>query len=251
MTENSEIVQYATPNEITRRQKFAQQIRNCPIPDLELVDNLGLFLNSKTVARLKFMDCIYQQILEVPGIVMEFGTRWGQNLSHFAALRGIYEPFNRHRRLIGFDTFSGFAGISAEDGSSKMMKKGNYTVSESYEDFLEGVLAFQEQENPLAHIKKFELIKGDATLTLSRYLSEHPETIVALGYFDFDLYGPTKKCLELIRPRLTRGSVLGFDELNDSDAPGETIALLETFGINNVRLKRLAHTSRCAYFVCE
>lgn len=251
MSKKPEVVHYASPQEADRRETFAQMVRTCPIPDKELLDNLGVFLNSKTLARLKFMDTIYQQIVEVPGVVMEFGTRWGQNLSHFAALRGIYEPFNRHRKLVGFDTFAGFAGVSKEDGKSKMMQPGNYGVGEGYQKFLETVLQFQEDENPLSHIKKFELIKGDATVTVPKYLKDHPETIVALAYFDFDLYEPTKKCLEHILPRLVKGSVVGFDELNDPDAPGETLALMEVLGLRNVRLKRLRYASRTAYFVVE
>ncbi|MBI5801706.1 MAG: crotonobetainyl-CoA--carnitine CoA-transferase [Verrucomicrobia bacterium] len=251
MSQSPEVVHYASPAESDRRKQLAQLVRTNPIPDTELLDNLGVFLNGKTLARLKFMDFIYEQIVEVPGVVMEFGTRWGQNLSHWAALRGIYEPFNRHRKLIGFDTFAGFAGVSAEDGKSKMMTPGNYAVTPGYEQFLQQVLEFQEAEAPLAHIRKFELVKGDATVTLPRYLEQHPETIVALAYFDFDLYEPTKRCLELIRPRLVKGSLVGFDELNDPDAPGETLAVMETLGLNNVRLRRLRHTSRTAYFVVE
>ena len=57
--------------------------------------------------------------------------------------------------------------------------------------------------------------------------------------------------LELIRPRLVKGSVLGFDELNDPDSPGETLALMETFGLNNIKLRRHRHTSRVSYFVVE
>ena len=72
---------------------------------------------------------------------------------------------------------------------------------------------------------------------------------MALAYFDFDLYEPTKKCLEIIRERLVKGSVVAFDELNDSDSPGETIALAETFGLSNVRLERSPFTSRTSYFV--
>ena len=88
-------------------------------------------------------------------------------------------------------------------------------------------------------------------MELPKYLSEHPETIIALAYFDFDIYKPTRKCLELIKDRLVKGSILAFDELNDHDSPGETQALMEVFGLNNVRLKRLPYTSRASYFVYE
>jgi hypothetical protein len=113
------------------------------------------------------------------------------------------------------------------------------------------VLECHERLNPLAHLRKFELRAGDATVELPRYLEEAPETIVALAYFDLDLYEPTRRCLEILRPRLVRGSVLGFDELNDPDSPGETLAVMEVFGLEHVRLRRLPQVSRASYFVVE
>ena len=108
-----------------------------------------------------------------------------------------------------------------------------------------------ENDNPLSHIKKFELVKGDATKTIHTYLNDNPETIISLAYFDFDLYKPTKECLEAIKPRLTKGSVVAFDELNDPDSPGETLALMEVFGLNNITLKRCRYASRVSYFIVE
>jgi len=57
--------------------------------------------------------------------------------------------------------------------------------------------------------------------------------------------------LEVIRPYLVKGSVLGFDELNDPDSPGETVALKEVFELNKINLKRYRHASRVSYFVME
>ncbi|MCX6262328.1 MAG: crotonobetainyl-CoA--carnitine CoA-transferase, partial [Bacteroidia bacterium] len=72
------------------RAKFVSHFKNCPIPDQEIMQNLGLFLSSKNLSRILFMDHLYQQIVDVHGIVIEFGTRWGQNIALFSALRGIY-----------------------------------------------------------------------------------------------------------------------------------------------------------------
>ena len=152
---------------------------------------------------------------------------------------------------MGFDSFAGFPSVSEKDGKSDLMKAGNVTVTDNYIDYLDGVMAHQEGDNPLSHIKKYELVKGDASKTVAKYLEDNPETIVSLAYFDFDIYEPTKDVLELIRPRLVKGSVLGFDELNDPDSPGETLALMETFGLNNIKLRRHRHTSRVSYFVVE
>ena len=242
---------YSSLDETSTRQQFAEHFKNSPIPDDQILSNMGLFLNSKALSRLLFMNHLYEQIVDVMGVVMEFGTRWGPNLGQFAALRGIYEPFNRHRKIIGFDTFAGFPKIDSKDGSSDMMEVGHLTVPENYRDYLEKTLEFQERDNPLSHIKKFELCEGDATKTLPKYLKDNPETIIALAYFDFDVYEPTRICLEAIKPRLVKGSVLGFDELNDPDSPGETLALMEVFGLNNIQLKRFPYTSRTSYFVVE
>ncbi len=242
---------YSSETESALRSDFAAHFKNSPIPDDQILSNMGLYLNSKSLSRILFMNHLYEQIVDVMGVVMEFGTRWGPNLGEFVALRGIYEPFNRHRKIIGFDTFAGFPKIDSEDGQSEMMEVGHLTVPENYKDYLEEVLNFQERDNPLSHIKKFELCEGDATKTLPKYLQENPETIIALAYFDFDVYEPTRFCLEAIKPRLVKGSVLGFDELNDPDSPGETLALMEVFGLNNIKLRRYPYASRTSYFVVE
>ena len=110
------------------------------------------------------------------------------------------------------------------------MEVGHLKVTDNYCQYLDKVMQLHEQDNPLSHIQKYELVQGDATETLIKYLTDNKETIVALAYFDFDIYSPTKICLEAIKPRLVKGSILAFDELNDPDSPGETLALMETFG---------------------
>ncbi|MBW2334260.1 MAG: crotonobetainyl-CoA--carnitine CoA-transferase [Deltaproteobacteria bacterium] len=244
-------ITYEHNDEKTVRREFLRLFKSCPIPDDELLSNLGLFLNSKNLARILFMQHLYTQIADMPGIIIEFGTRWGQNLSLFSAMRGIYDTFHRHRKIVGFDTFEGFPSIHEKDGTSNLMKEGTLSVSKDYAEYLRNIIDCQEKDNPLSHIKKHEVIQGDAVIEFEKYLKDHPETIVALAYFDFDIYEPTKKCLELIKPHLTKGSVLGFDELNDPDSPGETVALAEVFGLNNVRLRRFRYTSRVSYFVIE
>ncbi len=251
MPDTMSIRAYASREEVANREQLLGLMRGAPIPEEQLLSNLGLFLESKNLARILFMDFLFRQITEVQGVVMEFGTRWGQNVALFAALRGIYEPFNRHRKIVAFDTFTGFPSIAPEDGRSAMMTPGQLAVPEGYAAYLGRVLTAHERANPLAHLTKHEICVGDAGVELDRYLRRCPETIVALAYFDFDLYEPTKKCLETIRPRLTRGSVVAFDELNDPDSPGETLALLETFGLDRVRLRRSPIASRVSYLVVE
>ena len=52
-----------------------------------------------------------------------------------------------------------------------------------------------------------------------------------------DTYEPTKKCLEVIKPYLTKGSIVAFDELNCDISKGITPALKETFDISRLEIK--------------
>ena len=131
------------------------------------------------------------------------------------------------------------------------MKEENYAVSRNYKEYLEKLMAIQETESPVAHIKKHEIIKGNAPEELKKYLDRNPQTIVAMAYFDFDLYEPTKECLKLIKDRLTKGSVLAFDELNESDCPGETLAFKEVFDLDRYSIMRFPYNSRTSYLVID
>ena len=216
-----------------------------------MLSNLGLFLSSKSLSRILFFYEIYKKIIHSHGIIAEFGVRWGQTLSIMSVLRGIFEPFNRHRKIVGFDTFEGFKGMSEKDGKRCQCGNGSFSVSQGYENYLENILDIQEKLNPMAHIKRYELVKGDAVETVPAYLKKHPETIISLSIFDFDIYAPTKAALEAIKPHLCKGSILVFDELCDDIFPGETVALNETLGLNNVRVQRFPMTSRISYLVIE
>ena len=241
----------ASDEEQATRQDFVTMYRNCPIPEKELMENLGLFIKRQDLSRILAMDDIYRRILEVPGIIIEFGVRWGNNLALFESLRGIYEPFNHTRRIVGFDTFAGFASVSAKDGTADVVAVGGYAVTESYQSYLESLLHYHEKESPISHIKKFELVVGDATVEIDGYLERHPETIIAFAYFDLDLYEPTKKCLEAIRPHLTKGSIVGFDELNYKVFPGETLALKEVLGLDRYRIMRSRYAAYQSFLMID
>jgi hypothetical protein len=228
-----------------------EHFRAAPVPADEVLPNLGLFLTSKALSRVLFFYEIYRKILDTHGVIMELGVRWGQTLALMSALRGIFEPFNRHRKIIGFDTFSGFRGLGPEDGDRCQCVDGSFSVSKGYDAYLERLLALSDSLNPIPHLKKFELVKGDALETVPDYLRRHPETIVSLAIFDFDIYKPTKAALVAIRPHLMKGSVLVFDELCDDLFPGETLAVAEVLGLNQVRIRRMPMTARVSYMEVE
>lgn len=237
--------------ELQDRDAAVERLRACPIPDAELMSNLGIFLSRQTIARQLFFTQLYEQILPVHGSIMEFGVRWGRDLVLMQALRGILEPWNYTRRIVGFDTFEGFPSVHDKDGSGDIAAVGSYAVTEGYEHYLAEILDGHERESPLAHIRKHELVTGDVAESLPRYLEEHPETVVAFAYFDLDIYEPTVACLKALRPHVTRGTVIGFDEVSHPDFPGETLALREAWGLDSVRLQRSPVATYPSWFVVE
>jgi len=217
----------ATPEQIKKWEELYSLFEKTPLPDLDLFSNFGLYMKSSGLAKILFLNELYQHIKDIPGDIVEFGTSWGQNVIVFENLRAIYEPFNKNRHIIGFDTFSGYQGFSNHDKIGKMIKPGNFAVEKNYKSYLEKLIDFHEKNNILGNIKKHTIIEGDVIKTVPNYFNKNKGTIIALAYFDMALYEPTKKCLETIKTFLVPGSVIMLDELNEPASPGETIAFKE------------------------
>ena len=239
------------------RQSSDEQARNQQLIDIAslLLPSYGnqwnlhnmVTLKRQSLSRLIYYNELYKKIIEVPGVICEFGVQWGATLAQLVNLRGIYEPFNHSRTIFGFDTFEGFPVIDKKDGNFSNV--GDYAITKGYEETLGKILTLHESFSPISHVKKFELIKGDASLTIDGWLKNNPAAIVAMAIFDMDIYKPTKDVLEKLVPRLTKGSVLVFDELNCPHFPGETLALDEVIGLNKLSLRRFPHQPYCAWAV--
>ena len=250
-TEKYDALVFSSDSEKKIHKEFTMLLKQTPIPDDEILANLGLFISSKNLSRILFFAEIYRRIVHTHGVIMEFGTRWGQTLSLLAALRGIFEPFNRHRIIVGFDTFEGHKGITELDAVPSRCTDGSYAVNPGYEHYLNRVMSIQEGLNPLNHLKKFDIIKGDAVQTIPAWFEDHQEALVSLAILDFDIHVPTKAALEAIKHRLFRGSIIVFDELCDRTFPGETVAFREVFSPRDFRIQRLPMTSRVSFIEVE
>lgn len=230
------------------RDELRKSMLESPIPPEELFNNLGLYIDRRIISRFLYINEIYQKIIPIHGNIFEFGVRYGQNISLFTSYRGIYEPYNHNRKIVGFDTFSGFPVVDTKKDKSQW-KAGDFAVPEKYEDYLDEMITLHEQMAPIPSVKKHQFVKGDATKTIKKYLKEHPETIISLAYFDFDIYLPTKECLESIIPYLSKGAVIAFDEINVPEWTGETQALREVLGTNNFTIHHSQFRSNAGYII--
>lgn len=205
---------------------------------------LGEF--SKFIAKYE----IFKKIINVHGGIVECGVHQGAGLMTWGIISSILEPLNHIRKIVGFDTFDGFVSINEVDkADNEHTKKGGLSVN-SYDDLKKSIQLY-DTFRPLGHIGKIELVKGDASLTIASYLENNPHLVVALLYLDFDVYEPTKDALKLLRSRMPKGAIIAFDELYVQQWPGETQAVHEVLGINNLRIERFPFHPQISYAILD
>lgn len=204
---------------------------------IELIDRLEAFprfASKRSLARFLCRHELYRRVLDVNGAIVECGVFNGAGLFTWAQLANIYEPVNYTRKIVGFDTFEGFPDVSERDGSD--WREGD--LRGEPRAMLELSIEKFNAERHLSHIPLIELVEGDFLRTGPAYVERNPHFLVSLLYLDFDLYEPTKAALECFLPRMPKGALVCFDELNCESFPGETEAMLEAFDLTRHSIRR-------------
>lgn len=218
--------------------QMEQCIADSPFSDLERLQNFSLYTPRQDLTNFLIRYEIFKRVLAVQGSIIECGVLRGGGLMSWAQFSAILEPTNHQRRVVGFDTFSGFQKLSKQDHASEAdeARPGGLAV-DSY-DHLRRCVELFDMNRFLGHVPKVELVRGDAAKTIPQYLKENPQLIVSLLYLDFDLYQPTRMALQHFLPRMPKGAVIAFDELNSKDWSGESIAVLESLKLREYRIER-------------
>lgn len=218
---------------------------------LSKLDNFAKHVRRQKLSKFLAHSEIFKLVLDVHGSVLDLGVNAGQSLFTWAQLSAIFEPINYTRRIIGFDTFSGIPSVSKHDISgaarSDHLRVGGFHYGD-VESLNLAIKAF-DGNRFLGHIPKVELVVGDILQTLPRYLEVNSHLVVSLLHIDMDVYEPTKLALELLLPRMPKGSVIVFDQVNQPGYPGETKAVLDAVGISKLRIQRFAFETGLSYAV--
>ena len=227
--------------------------RSSSQPDLQKLEAFTKYVSRQSITKLLARFEIFKKQLDVNGSVVELGVHRGTSLMAWAHFSAILEPVNYLRRIIGFDTFEGFPSLSENDthGISEHLKVGGFDAGEDACEDLGRAIEIYDSTRYLNHIPKVELVKGDIRETLPQYVSDHPHLLVSLLHLDADLYEPTKVALDVLAPRMPKGAIIAFDELNMDLFPGETLAAMEAVGIPNLRLQRFPFATSLSYAVLE
>jgi hypothetical protein len=210
--------------------------------------NFPKYVRRQSIARFLVQHEIFKRILGIKGSVVECGVHHGGGVMAWAKLSSTLEPYNYHRRIIGFDTFEGFPSVSAVDEQGAAAAKTGM-FREEYDTYSELQHCIEEYDANrfLNHIPKIELIRGDANQTIPQYVAAKRHLLVSLLYLDFDIYDPTATALKHFLPLMPKGAIVAFDEAANWDWPGETVALLEAFDLNCYRLECLEYEPNISF----
>ncbi len=241
---------FRTDNEKQVGKNIETIFRNCHHSIETKIENFPKYVRRQHLKRFLAMYEVFKLVLPVKGSVVECGVYQGFGLMTWAKLSTILEPENLTRRVYGFDTFKGFPEVSRKDQNSIDKSSVGDLSADSYDE-LKQLLDEYDKDRFLGHIPKVELVRGDMVKTIPEFIKTHPHLIVSLLFVDCDLFEPTKTALEAFLPRMPKGAVVAFDELDNPLWPGETLATLETLGIKHLCLRRLDWDPYIAYAVIE
>ena len=240
-----------TSSEKIEGQRYEELFNLNPCSWQQKMENFPNYIRRQNLTRFLVLYEIFKKILTVKGSIIECGVNHGFGISTWCKLSAILEPVNLTRRVYGFDTFDGFPSLSNADISrtSKHVKKGDL-AADSYEELM-SISKINDSTRFLGHVPKLHLIKGNAITTIPQFIEDNPHVIVSLLYLDFDLSEPTKIALEYFLPRMPKGSIIAFDELDNPLWPGETQAMVECFENNKLQIERFPFDPYVGYAIVD
>ena len=217
---------------------IARIFEACPDPVETRLENFPKYVRRQHLKRFLAMYEIFKLVLPVKGSVVECGVFKGFGTMSWAKLSAMLEPENLTRRIYGFDTFAGFPSVHEKDATAVADVVPGGLFADSHDE-LQALVAEYDRDRFLGHVDKVHLVKGDVVETIPRFIEQHPHLVVSLLFLDMDLYEPTKAAIEHFVPRMPRGAVIAFDELDNPMWPGETLALIESMGMGRLELRRM------------
>jgi len=115
--------------------------------NVEKISNFTKYIRTQDLRNFVGRYEILKKTINIPGSIVECGVLHGGGLMTFAQLSSLLEPRNHTRKIIGFDTFKGFPGLSKGDKGSKsdFAKEGGLAV-DSYEDIKKSISLFESNK---------------------------------------------------------------------------------------------------------
>jgi hypothetical protein len=195
----------------------------------------------------------FRMVHDLPGDIVELGVFRGTSLFSWANFMEIRNMGDRHKKVIGFDNFSGFSSLDAKDGAAvpgQHKDAGGFSPAKFHDQLLDAISIF-DQDRFIPYKARIVLIEGNIEETVPEWVQKNPGHRISLVHFDVDLYQPTLVALTHLWPLVVPGGVLLFDEYGIPPWEGESRAVDEFFADNKVKLGRLDWSSNPGAFIVK
>ena len=194
---------------------------------------------SKRILKLyETFDYLTKVIQEnsVQGQFVECGYGYGRSftvLSHFST--------RMNRKIYGFDSFCGFPNISESDHSIRNPIKGEWAVRtlKEAQDSIIGLGLFNNDQD----YELIELVFGENTK------NPIPKEKICLLHIDLDLYDGYKNALEIFWDQISSGGIILFDEYNEPNWPGATLAVNQFLEDKNINRDEIQEVNNKYYVI--
>jgi len=207
----------------------------------EYENNFYLSCDESRISKILAHYELYKMVQNIPGAVVECGVFKGASLARFSMFRDLLgNPFSK--KIIAFDTFGKFPQTKFKKDKKFRQKfisqAGNQSISKKQ------MLKVLKNKG----IEKFiELVEGDITETIPKYVKLHPELKISLLNLDTDIYEPAVTILEYLYPRIEKGGILILDDYGTF--PGETTAVENYFNNKKVEIQKLPFCMTPCYII--
>lgn len=193
-------------------------IRNTkdPMDDKQsLFDSYNTFIMSddrkvffKLLARYNF----FNMAKELNGDIVECGVFKGAGITAWLKMIDMYQTHSI-KKVIGFDFFDSSFVDDINDAVDKIAMKQVFSrdIKLQISDIsIEGIT--KKLTAASFDSSKYELVKGDISITSKNFIKDRPGFRISLLYLDLDLDKPTYDTLEAFWDRIVPGGVVVFDE---------------------------------------
>lgn len=216
------------------------------LPDFNKVwdyeNNFYLSCDPSRIAKILAHYELYKIAENIAGDIVECGVFKGVSLCRFAIFRDILK--NNSKKIIGFDTFARFPetkfnlAFHEKHGSDSSSWSTDEEGRKRHVEISQESISKDQLYTILKHkkIKSVELVEGDITQTVPKYIKEHKDLKISLLNLDVDIFEPTVTVLEYLYPMISKGGVLILDDYGKF--PGETKAVDDYFKDKNVEIKK-------------
>ena len=172
---------------------------------------------------------LFKNVIDLPGCIVELGVFKGDSFFTWSILMETFVPFDRSRKVFGFDSFEGLTQFGSEDGKDDATVHKTLGGYKCTSEEVRKLTEMHNSDNMITGTKRANLIVGDIKETLPQFLEDNPGLKISLLHFDLDLYEPTKYALEVLYPLVLNGGIVCFDEYGLIPWQGETRAADEYF----------------------